>query len=86
MVFDRARLERRAVFTEKLSDYLPLATDCLSRSKHLFGLVLTSDRSYPRGHPRTLGRVVLALDAYLAAHPEGDALRYRVDWLPVADE
>jgi hypothetical protein len=86
VVFEVARLDERAVFTENVSDYLPLATENLGRSEDFFGLVLTSDRSYPRGHPRTLGRAVLALDRYMAEHPEDNALRNRIDWLPVPDE
>jgi hypothetical protein len=86
VVFEAARLEERAVVTENVSDYLPLATESLGRSENFFGLVLTSDRSYPRGHPRTLGSAVLALDRYMAEHPQDDSLRNRIDWLPVPDE
>lgn len=86
MVFEVARLDERAVFTENVSDFLPLATEGLGRSEDFFGLVLTSDRSYPRGHPRTLGRAVLALDRYMAEHPEDHALRNRIDWLQVPAE
>ncbi len=81
-VFEAARRDGRAVFTENVSDYVPLADDCLRRSEDFFGLVLTSDRSYPRGHPSTLGRAVRALDRYMTEHPESDALRNLVDWLP----
>ncbi|MPZ17544.1 MAG: hypothetical protein GEV06_06500 [Luteitalea sp.] len=85
MVFDTSRREERAVFTENVRDYLPLATDCLGRSEEFFGLILTSDQSYPRGHSRTLGRVVVALDRYLIEHPPTDALRNGIDWLPVVN-
>jgi Domain of unknown function (DUF5615) len=86
VVFEAARLEERAVFTENVSDYLPLATESLGRSEDSFGLALTSDRSYPRGHPRTLGRAVLALDRYLAERPESAALRNRINWLAPPDD
>lgn len=86
VVFEVARLEERAVFTENVSDLLPLATESLGRSEELFGLVLTSDRTLPRGHPKTLGRAVLALDRYMEERPEDGALRNRIDWLPVPDE
>jgi predicted nuclease of predicted toxin-antitoxin system len=84
-VFETSRREERAVFTENVRDYLPLATDCLGRSQEFFGLVLTSDQTFPRGHSRILGRVVAALDRYLIEHPASDALRNRIDWLPAVD-
>lgn len=86
VVFDAASRQERAVFTENVVDYAPLANAHLSRSEDFFGLVLTSDRAYPRGHPRTLGRVVRALDQYMVERPAGDALRNRIDWLPAPDE
>lgn len=86
VVFDAASRQERAVFTENVSDYVPLANTFLRRGEDFFGLVLTSDRGYPRGHPSTLGRVVRALDQYMAEHPASDALRNRIDWLPALEE
>lgn len=82
VVFDAARQDGRAVFTENVADYVPLAVDCLARSEQFFGLLLTADRAYPRGHPRTLGRVLVALDRYLSGHPDDDARRNVIEWLP----
>lgn len=46
------------------------------------GLVLTSNAAYPRGHPRTLGRAVKALDAYLGEHAGDRDLLNQIAWLP----
>jgi predicted nuclease of predicted toxin-antitoxin system len=83
-VFEAARRDGRAVFTENVGDYVPLATDSLGRGEDHCGLLLTSNSSFPRGHPRTLGRAVRALDRYMAEHSESDALRNQTDWLPAA--
>lgn len=85
-VWEAACREVRAVFTENVADYLPLSTQYLGRSEPFYGLVLTSDRGLPRGHPRTLGRVVKALVRFLAEHPEGEARKNQIDWLPSPDE
>lgn len=80
-VFEAARREGRAVFTENVADYVPLANYSLEHSEGFFGLVLTSDRAYPRGHPRTLGRALQALDRYLTEHAAEDTPKNRIDWL-----
>lgn len=82
VVFHAARHDGRAVFTENVADCVPLAVECLARTEAFFGLVLTADRAWPRGHPRTLGRVLRALDRYLRGHPDDDALRNAIEWLP----
>jgi hypothetical protein len=86
IVFETSRQEGRAVFTENVADYVPLALECLTRSEAFFGLVLTADRTYPRGHPRTFGRVLLTLDRYLRGHPADDALRNLIEWLPASHD
>jgi hypothetical protein len=40
-----------------------------------------SNAAWPRGNPRTLGRVVRALDGFLAAHASDTALQGRIEWL-----
>jgi predicted nuclease of predicted toxin-antitoxin system len=66
VVFDHAGKEGRVVFTENVPDFVPLATGALSTGATFPGLLLTSNTTWPRGNPRTLGRVVRALDAFLA--------------------
>ena len=84
VIFDHAVKEGRVVFTENVPDFVPLATGVLSTGGTLPGLLLTSNAAWPRGNPRTLGRVVRALDAFMAAHPSDTALQGRIEWLPAA--
>lgn len=81
VIFDQAAKELRAVFTENVPDFVPLASGVLSAGGTFPGLLLTSNIAWPRGNPRTLGRVVRALVAYLAAHPSPAALEGRIEWL-----
>ena len=69
---DRALLaaagdDDRVVVTEDRGDYRRLAA-AEARAGHPYpALILTSNRRWPRGHPRTVGRLVRALDALLAS-------------------
>ena len=60
-----ARADDRLVVTEDRGDYRRLAAAEVRSGGQHPGLILTSDRRWPRGHPRTLGRLVRALDALL---------------------
>lgn len=85
VIFEAAQEEGRAVFTDNIGDFVGLATDRLKAGGEFDGLVLTSNATYPRGHPGTLGRATRALDEYLKAHPgERDCLN-QFDWLPSVD-
>lgn len=77
-VFDAAQLEQRAVVTENIPDYRPLAAERLRRGESHHGLIFTSDRAFPRGDARTAGRLVSALDELLDA---GGYLVDREHWL-----
>jgi predicted nuclease of predicted toxin-antitoxin system len=81
VIFECAAREGRVLLTENVPDFVPLAVDVLSAGGTFPGLLLTSNAAWPRGNPRTLGRVVRALDALLAAHPSDTALQGRVEWL-----
>lgn len=80
-VLETARGEERAVFTEDVHGFISLAKACIQAEQRFYGLILTSDEAYPRGHPRTLGRVTRALDRYLTERPAIDALLNRLEWL-----
>lgn len=67
-VFDSAQHERRAVMTENVGDFVVVAGDADQRGQRHHGLVLIDPAEYPRGHDRTLGRLVTALDQLLLAH------------------
>lgn len=81
IILEVALAERRAIFTENVPDFRLLAEICLRESRDFYGLVLTTDSTFARGHPRPLGRVVRALETLLAAHPQTDGLANRVVWL-----
>jgi hypothetical protein len=83
-IFAAAQEEERAVFTENVGDYIPLANARLAADTRFHGLVMTSNAAYPRGHARTLGRAVSALDEYMRARPgQRDGVN-RFDWLAAA--
>jgi predicted nuclease of predicted toxin-antitoxin system len=62
--------EGRALLTENVRDFRPLAAALLKRGEGHSGLVLTSNRRYPRWSADTLGRLVRDLGALIRAHPE----------------
>ena len=70
-LFAEAQRRKRAVLTENVADYMIL--DAEYRGRHLahWGLVLTSNRTFPRGKATTVGALVKALDELLrTADPE----------------
>lgn len=80
-IFAAAQAEQRAIVTEDRRDFRPLAASHLREGGSHYGLVLTDPRICPRGHPRTLGRMVTALDKLLAERPAIDALLNQEHWL-----
>jgi hypothetical protein len=65
-VLDHARSEDRAVVTENVRDYRPVAEALLVAGESHFGLVFTTDKRWPRTDP---GRLITALDNLLASTP-----------------
>ena len=72
-IFDFAQQENRAVVTENVEDCRTLAATLARSDDGHSGWVLTSSRTFPRGHPRTIGRLVTALDRFLTNPPEGQS-------------
>ena len=68
-----AHQEGLAIVTENAVDFRPIATRALRAGQAHSGLILTTHHAFPRGHPRTVGRLVTALDRLLANPPEGDS-------------
>lgn len=68
-VIAAAQPERRAVVTENVADFVPLANVADERGEPHHGLVLVDPASYPRGHRRTIGRMVTELARLLNDHP-----------------
>ena len=65
-----ARDEGRAIVTADIGDFRRLATAEAAAGRPFPPLVLTGNRRFPRGNPRTEGRLVTALDALLASGAE----------------
>jgi hypothetical protein len=76
VIFELAQAEGWTVLTENVADYLPLATAYRERGQAHAGLIFTSHRRYPRSDPRTIGRLVSALDTLLLADPKTIELEY----------
>lgn len=72
-----ARQEHRAVVTENVKDFAPLAEAAISGEGHA-GVVFTTNRSFPRHRPSFVGAIVGALGGLLAAE---DDLSDRSHWL-----
>jgi predicted nuclease of predicted toxin-antitoxin system len=66
-VFDHARSERRAVATENIRDYRPLADAILEAGEPHSGLILTTAKRWPRND---IGAIITALDELLATNPD----------------
>ena len=81
VVLATASEEHRAVVTDDIRDFLPLHRELVARAPARHGLVLFTNRSFPRHHPDAFLRaMVAALDDLLTssveATPDG-----RVIWL-----
>ncbi len=63
-VLEHARSEGRAVVTENVRDYRPLAEALLSAGDSHAGLVFTTDKRWPRNDP---GALITALEALLSS-------------------
>src|SRR5436305_645361 len=75
-VFAAAQAEGRAIVTENVVDYRPLAAQALQAGGSHAGLVFTTNRSFPRHDPRIVGHLVTALDALLSAGLDLTAQEY----------
>jgi hypothetical protein len=67
LVFLAAQREQRAVVTENVRHFVPLARDVIRRGGNHWGLVLTP-ASFRRG--QSLGRLMKALEALIAEAPD----------------
>ena len=79
-VFAAAQREQRAVVTENVADFVPIANAHDAGGRAHCGLVLVHPRKYPRGNPRTIGAMVIALDA-LARRYAADRPTSMREWL-----
>lgn len=70
----------RALLTNNVGDFVPIARRWAAEGRSHSGLIFTSDASMPRGR-NTIGRYVAALDGLLRVRGADDALRDQVHWL-----
>ena len=75
-----AVLERRAIVTENVADFVELHRAAITTRTAHFGIIFTSSHQFPRTR-RAIGRMVRALNSLLAARPQTDALRDQTWWL-----
>jgi len=78
LIFAAAQTEERAVVTENAIDYRPLAAALVSQGLRHTGLILTSNRRFPRHDARTAGRLTNALHELLTTDLELSSSEY---WL-----
>jgi predicted nuclease of predicted toxin-antitoxin system len=66
VIFYAAQAEGRAVVTENVADYRRLARQRCHLGQQHAGIILTSNRRFPRHDKRTIGRLVECLDGLLS--------------------
>jgi predicted nuclease of predicted toxin-antitoxin system len=66
-IWASAIANERALVTENVGDFRRVEALALARCEPTTQLILTTDRKFPRGDPKNVGRLVLALDALLTA-------------------
>jgi hypothetical protein len=79
-IFAEAQTDARAIVTENVADFVPLAAEADQRGRAHHGLVLVDPAKSPRGHPRTIGRLVRELEKLIGNFPGDDAASRR-HWL-----
>lgn len=79
-LFAEAQRRGRALVTENVADFTPLAVELAAQGGAHFGLVFTSNRRFPRHRAGFIGALARALDDLLARHP-GDGPDSRILWL-----
>ena len=80
VLMQAAVAQGRALLTNNVRHFAPLATDWAARGEEHFGLIFTSDESMPRSR-RTIGLYVERLDELLEHRPGQEAVRGRTLWL-----
>jgi Domain of unknown function (DUF5615) len=79
-IFAEAQADRRAVVTENVVDFVPIAEEADRRGRAHHGLVLIDPAKFPRGQRRTVGRLVKELGRLMTDFPGDDATSAR-HWL-----
>jgi predicted nuclease of predicted toxin-antitoxin system len=79
-LFGLAQQERRAIVTENIADFIPLADAADQRGQRHQGLILIDPAKFPRGNQWTIGRLVAELEAVLKAYADDKPRNIR-HWL-----
>lgn len=69
-LFALALQEHRALVTEDVSDFRQLESDAFAAGLPAPSLIFATNQQFPRGHPRSLGRLVTVLDELMRDRPE----------------
>jgi len=80
-LLETAATEERALVTNNVRDFAPIAVSWAAEGRDHHGLIFTSDRSLPRSR-NTIGLFVDVLRRLLDAEPAADALPNQVRWVP----
>ena len=75
-IWATAIADHGALVTENVQDFRRIEADALASDQPTAWLIFTSDHQFPRGDPRTLGRLVRTLDLLLAAPPDSGAAMF----------
>lgn len=82
VVFAAAQDHKRAVVTENGVDFLAVVSAYAQDEKAHRGLVLTTNRQFPRHRPdQAIRLLVAALDAFLTNHPDMHEPTSEIHWL-----
>ena len=79
-IFEVAQLESRTILTENVPDFLRLARNHAAAGGLHHGLLLTTNRRFPRSRPSTTARLVEAT-ADVLAHSQNEEPSNRETWL-----
>jgi predicted nuclease of predicted toxin-antitoxin system len=76
-----AQTEERAILTNDPGGFLELDLLYRQQSRAHYGVILTSDRRFDRNTERSIGQLVLVLDAFLRTQPPEPGATSLVHWL-----
>ncbi|MGH8908420.1 MAG: DUF5615 family PIN-like protein [Egibacteraceae bacterium] len=79
-LFAEAQTRERAVVTENVRDFLKFDVETRGPGMVHYGLVLTTNRAFPRHGERFIGPLVDALTRFLTDHPQ-DEPKSILHWL-----
>lgn len=79
-LWERMQQEHRALLTENVADFMPLATRTSETGGSHWGILFSNSRSMPRA-AATIGLFVESINRVMREFEGEDAFRDRVEWL-----